>query len=175
VEADLDEDENKSTTVGASTKVVTISSDESRVSRENSTNYMITHRNGGSSSSTLVCLNGMEITKLWSDLELVKDCYSCPSEDLKNHCILNILYSNHPSASLRVLPEPEKGGLSVLTLVFMQTVDCEFINTVADPRVWNDLPLELRLFPRLCTNRPTFLGHFKIYLFVRTGVGSASE
>src|SRR6218665_3493025 len=45
--------------------------------------------------------------------------------------------------------------------------------SVAGPRVWNDLPQELRLFPRLCTD--TFLGHLKTYLFVRTGVGSASE
>src|SRR6218665_1988725 len=45
--------------------------------------------------------------------------------------------------------------------------------SVAGPRVWNDLPQELRLFPRLCTD--TFLGHLKTYLFVRTGVRSASE
>jgi len=31
----------------------------------------------------------------------------------------------------------------------------------------------VRLLPRLCTD--TFLGHLKTYLFVRTGVGSASE
>ena len=43
--------------------------------------------------------------------------------------------------------------------------------SVAGPRVWNNLPQEL--FPRLCTD--IFLGHLKTYLFVRTGVGSASE
>jgi len=36
--------------------------------------------------------------------------------------------------------------------------------SVVGPRVWNDLPQELRLFPRLCTD--TFLGHLKTYLFV---------
>ena len=45
--------------------------------------------------------------------------------------------------------------------------------SVVGARVWNDLPQELPLFPRLCTD--TFLGHLKTYLFVRTGVGSASE
>src|SRR6218665_428671 len=45
--------------------------------------------------------------------------------------------------------------------------------SLAGPRVWNDLPKELRLFPRLCTD--TFLRHLKTYLFACTGVGSASE
>ena len=45
--------------------------------------------------------------------------------------------------------------------------------SVAGPRVWNDLPQELRLFPRLCTD--TLLGHLKTYLFVCIGVGSASQ
>ena len=45
--------------------------------------------------------------------------------------------------------------------------------SVAGPRVWNNLLQELRLFPRSGTD--TFLGHLKTYLFVRTGVGSASE
>src|SRR6218665_3116020 len=45
--------------------------------------------------------------------------------------------------------------------------------SVAGPRVWNDLPQELRIFPRLCTD--TFPGHLKTYIFVRTGVGGASE
>jgi len=49
--------------------------------------------------------------------------------------------------------------------------NCTF--SAAGPRVWNDLPQELRLFPRLCTD--TFLGHLKTFLFVCTGVGSASE
>src|SRR6218665_944851 len=33
--------------------------------------------------------------------------------------------------------------------------------SVVGPRVWNDLPQELCLFPRLCTD--TFLGHLKTY------------
>jgi len=45
--------------------------------------------------------------------------------------------------------------------------------SVAGPMVWNGLPQELCLFPRLCTD--TFLGHLKTYLFVRTGVWSTSE
>src|SRR6218665_850773 len=47
------------------------------------------------------------------------------------------------------------------------------IFSVAGHRVWNDLPQELHLFPRLCTD--TFLGHLKTYLFVHIGAGSASE
>ena|SRR6218665_308289 len=45
--------------------------------------------------------------------------------------------------------------------------------SVASPMVCNDIPQELLLFPRLCTD--TFLAYLKTYLFVRTGVGSASE
>jgi len=44
--------------------------------------------------------------------------------------------------------------------------------SVAGPRVWNDLPQELRLFRKLCTD--TFLGHLKTP-FICTGVGSTSE
>jgi len=45
--------------------------------------------------------------------------------------------------------------------------------SVVGPRVWNDLPRDLRLFPRLCTD--TFLGNLKTYFFVHTKVGSVSE
>src|SRR6218665_980568 len=63
---------------------------------------------------------------------------------------------------------------SVLVVPFARTASMQNrAFSVAGPRVWNDLPQELRLFPRLCTD--TFLGHLKTYLFVRTGVGSASE
>jgi len=40
----------------------------------------------------------------------------------------------------------------------------------AGPRVWNDLPQELRLFPRLCTY--TFLGQLKIYLLSALELGA---
>src|SRR5688572_6683105 len=42
--------------------------------------------------------------------------------------------------------------------------------SVVGPRVWNSLPMELRLFLRTCTD--TFYGHLKTYPFSRTGVGS---
>ena len=45
--------------------------------------------------------------------------------------------------------------------------------SVVGPVVWNALPLELRLFPRSLSD--TFYKHLKTVLFVRTGVGSASE
>src|SRR6218665_805462 len=62
----------------------------------------------------------------------------------------------------------------ILVVPFARTASMQNRSfSVAGPRVSNDLPQELRLFPRLCTD--TFLGHLKTYLFVRTGVGSASE
>src|SRR6218665_1843122 len=42
--------------------------------------------------------------------------------------------------------------------------------SVAGPRVWNDLPQKLRLFPRLCTD--TFLDHLKIYILSALGFGA---
>ena len=45
--------------------------------------------------------------------------------------------------------------------------------SVAGPRVLNNLPQELLLFLRLCTD--TFPGHLKTFHVVRTGDGSASE
>src|SRR6218665_3006284 len=50
--------------------------------------------------------------------------------------------------------------------------------SVVGPRVWNDLPQKLCLLPSSLDYRAytdTFLGHLKTYLFVRTGIGSASE
>src|SRR6218665_134468 len=63
--------------------------------------------------------------------------------------------------------------LSPLLLLLLLSTPLSYLFSVAGPRVWNDLPQELRLFPKLCTD--TFLGHLKTYFFVRTGVGSASE
>src|SRR6218665_1176978 len=66
----------------------------------------------------------------------------------------------------RSLRSAEKG---ILVVPFARTASMQNRSfSVAGPRVWNDLPQELRLFPRLCTD--TFLGHLKTYLFVRTGV-----
>ena len=71
----------------------------------------------------------------------------------------------------RSLRSAERG---VLEVPFARTASMQNrAFSVAGPRVWNDLPQELRLFPRLCTY--TLLGHLKTYLFVRSGVGSASE
>jgi len=62
----------------------------------------------------------------------------------------------------------------VLVVPFARTVAMQNrAFSVVGPRVWNDLPQELHLFIILCTD--TFLGHLKTYLFVCTGVGSASE
>ena len=71
----------------------------------------------------------------------------------------------------RSLRSAERG---VLVVPFACTASMQYrAFSVAGLRVWNDLPQELRLFSRLCTD--TFLGHLKTYLFVRTGVGSTSE
>jgi len=71
----------------------------------------------------------------------------------------------------RSLRSAERG---VLVVPFARTAAMQNrAFSVAGLRVWNDLPQELRLFPRLCTD--TFLGRLKTYLFVHTGVGSASE
>ena len=71
----------------------------------------------------------------------------------------------------RSLRSAERG---VLAVPFARTAAMQnHTFFVAGPRVWNNLPQELRLFPRLCAD--TFLGHLKTYLFVHTGVGSASE
>jgi len=85
-----------------------------------------------------------------------------------------IKYKNSSSVGAqdsRSLRSAERG---VLVFPFAHTVSMQNrAFSVAGPRVWNDLPQELRLFPRLCTD--TFLGYLKTYLFVCTGVGSASE
>src|SRR6218665_638632 len=71
----------------------------------------------------------------------------------------------------RFLRSAERG---VLVLPFARTASMQNrAFSVASPRVWNNLPQELHLFPRLGTD--TFLGHLKTYLFVRTGVRSVSE
>ena len=73
----------------------------------------------------------------------------------------------------RSLRSVERGVLVVQFARIASTQNRAF--SVAGPRVWNDLPQELCLSPRLCWPADTFLGHLKIYLFVRNGVGSASE
>ena len=71
----------------------------------------------------------------------------------------------------RSLHSAERG---VLVVPFARTASMQNrAFSVAGTRVWNDLPQELRTFPRLCTD--TFLGHLETYLFVRTEVRSASE
>src|SRR6218665_3056340 len=57
----------------------------------------------------------------------------------------------------RSLRSAERG---ILVVPFARTASMQNRSfSVAGPRVWNDLPQELRLFPRLCTD--TFLGHLK--------------
>src|SRR6218665_3663257 len=51
-------------------------------------------------------------------------------------------------------------GGGVLVVLFAHAASMQNrVISVADPRVWNDLPQELCLFPRLCTD--TFLDHLK--------------
>ena len=52
----------------------------------------------------------------------------------------------------------------------MELMNLKYVCPFSVAKVWNDLPQQLRLFPRLWTD--TFLGHMKTYLLHALELGA---
>jgi len=90
----------------------------------------------------------------------------------EHNCLTNRIKDRAYSLGNRYENKAAERG--VLVVPFARTASMQNrAFSVADPKVCNGITQELRLLPRLCTD--TFLGHLRTYLFVRTGVGRASE